>query len=640
MERWQRRAILGLLMVLLGGLASSSGLARWFEDNKSRESDAEREQLQAAETALQANNYAEALRLYDSFLTQHPQSEEMALVHEKRGEIYVLQENYRAALTEFQEVVQNYPGRPEALEAGWGVALTAYKMKDFPQAAAAAASLYPRMPAGERRDKVAMLAAECEGRQTRWAEAASWYAKVVREGSDAEIKQNARSQAQNLIEARLSTAELETLIQATPNGFPLEAALKQLALKAYQNGDLDLSQSTLERLLTEFPNSDFAGAARELMDKLARRKKVDSSRIGLILPLSGPRAAAGQKTLQGIALAAEIFGPVKDAYPIELCVRDSGEDPDQAARAVEELVYDEHVIAILGPLLRSAGEAAAAKAAELEVPLIVLAPMEKFSHPDSPVFLDCQTKTAQVRALLDWAMGQKGLTRFATLYPGDAYGQEFADLFANEVALRHGTVVNEVDYVSTETDFTPEMERLLNLSLEQLRKYRNSKNGPPHDFEALFIPDAWNLVAMIAPQLRFHRLTGVQLLGINSWHNEELLRQTKPSDLAGAVFADSFAPELNKPQYNEFDYRFRKSYGEPPALIETQAFEATAVILHLIRDQRVENRTQLVQALRRLKDFPQVLGPITIAPSGEWQKPLVLFTFKSGRLEPLPEKGP
>ena len=63
-----------------------------------------------------------------------------------------------------------------------------------------------------------------------------------------------------------------------------------------------------------------------------------------------------------------------------------------------------------------------------------------------------------------------------------------------------------------------------------------------------------------------------------------------------------------------------------------------AVTLHLIRDQRVENRTQFVQALRRLKDYPQLLGPITVEPSGQWRKPLVLFTFKSGRLELVKEK--
>jgi len=640
MERRQRRWILGLLLIALAGLLSENGSARLFESRKTRGSDAERQQLQAAEAAVEAKNYGEALRLYDTFLTQYPQSEQLPLVHEKRGEIYLLEENYRAALAEFQDVVQNYPDRPEAIEAGWGAALTAYKLKDFAQAAAAAGSLYPRMQPGERKDKVAMLAAECEGRQNHWGEAVSWYTRVAREGSDASLKQNAAGQAQSLIESRLSSGELETLIQATPNGFPLEAALKQLALKAYQNGDLDQSQSTLERLLKEFPHSDFTAEARELLDKLARRKRVDSNRIGLILPLSGPRAQVGQKALQGLSLAAEIFGPEKDAYPIELCVRDSGEDPAQAGRAVEELVLDEHVIAILGPLLRSAGEAAATKAEELEVPLIVLAPIEKFSHPNGMVFLDCQTKTAQVRALLDWAMGRKGLRRFAVLYPGDAYGQEFAEIFATEVTNRQGTVVNKVDYVSTETDFTPEMQRLLNLSVDQLRKYRNSKNGPPHDFEALFVPDAWNMVAMIAPQLRFHHLTGVQLLGISNWHNEELMRQTKPEDLAEAVFADSFAPELNHPQFTEFDYRFRKAYGEPPALIETQAFEAMSVILHLIRDQRLENRSQLVQALRRLKDFPQVLGPITVAPSGEWQKPLVLFTFKGGHLEPLKEKEP
>jgi len=637
-----RKPLLGAMLgiCLAGIIAGETGFSRSVlrEGKRVREAEAQRLDLQAGEAATAEKNYAEALRIYDNFLIEFPESEQLALVHEKRAEIYLLEDNYPAALAEFQLVIQNYPDRPEAIEAGWGAALTAYKMKDFAQAAAAAASLYPRLRAGERKDKTAMLAAECFGRQDRWGDAVAWFSEAAREGADPGLKQNARGQALSLIESRLSTAELETLTQKSPNRFPAEPALKQLALKAYRNGELDLCQSALERLLKQFPDGDFAAQGKELMDKLQRRKQVDSGRIGLILPLSGPRTQVGHKALQGISLAADIFGPDKDAYPIELCVRDSGEDPAQTARAVEELVLDERVIAILGPLLRSNSEAAAAKAQELEVPIILLAPVENFSRPDSVVFLNCLTKTAQVRALLDWAMGLKNLRRFAVLYPGDAYGQEFAAIFEAEVKSRKGAVANKVDYPPGQTDFAPEMERLLGLTQDQLRKYRTSKNGPPKDFEALFIPDAWNVIAMIAPQLRFHKLTGVQLLGIGSWHHEELLRQTKPDDLAGAVFADSFAPELNHPQFVEFDFRFRKAYGEPPAPIEAQAFEAMAVILHLIRDQRVENRAQLVQALRKLKDYPEVLGPITVKPSGEWQKPLVLFTFKDGRLEPLKEK--
>jgi len=637
----RRKILAGIALAgLLVAFPADPGLAKRVlrEGRKVRKAEAQRMDLQAAEAAVAAKDYDAALGLYQTFLQDFPESDRVALAHEKMGEVYFLQENFPAALGEFQFVVHNFPTRPEAVEANWGLALTAYKLEDFSQAAAAGKSLFPRMHSGERKDKVAMLVAECEVRLNYFVEAVSWYSRVAREGDDPALKENARSQALKLIESRLSTAELENLLQTETERFPAEPALKQLALKAYENGDLELSQSALDRLLRQFPNSDFGDQARELLEKLSRRKKVDPGRIGVILPLSGPRALVGQKALQGIALAADIFGGAQNPYPLELCVRDSAEDPAQAARAVEELVLDEHVIAILGPLVRSASEAAAAKAQELEVPIILLSPLENFSYPEGAVFLDCLTKAAQVSALLDWAMGEKKLSRFAVLYPGDSYGLEYSELFAAEVIRRQGTVVNKVDYPPGQTDFTPDILRLVGLSAEQLRKYRAGKSGPPLEFEALFIPDAGNVIAMLAPQLRFHKVTGIQLLGINSWHSEELLRQTKPEDLAGAVFADTFAPELNESQFVEFDYRFRKTYGEPATLIETQAFEAMAVSLHLIRDLHVENRTQFTQALHQVRDYPQVLGPITVQPSGEWKKPLVLFTFKDGRLEVVERK--
>ena len=144
---------------------------------------------------------------------------------------------------------------------------------------------------------------------------------------------------------------------------------------------------------------------------------------------------------------------------------------------------------------------------------------------------------------------------------------------------------------------------------------------------------------MISPQIRYCRLTKVKLLGINGWHSEELLTQTQPEDLEGAVFTDAFAPEARRPGFNSFTRRFQGEYNEWPGLLEAQAYEAVDLLLYLIQTYHVRDRKQLKQALDHVKDFPGVLGLITVDPEGKWRKPLYLFTIRDGEFYVISTAG-
>ena len=67
-------------------------------------------------------------------------------------------------------------------------------------------------------------------------------------------------------------------------------------------------------------------------------------RVGVILPLSGRYKAFGDAALRGIKLAL-------DGSDLELVVKDDKGDMTLAGTAVEELTFDEQVIAIIGPAL-------------------------------------------------------------------------------------------------------------------------------------------------------------------------------------------------------------------------------------------------------------------------------------------------
>src|SRR5229473_5791600 len=88
--------------------------------------------------------------------------------------------------------------------------------------------------------------------------------------------------------------------------------------------------------------------------------------LGAIYPLSGPQAAGGKEELAGVRAAlqlAQSTGSLK--VPVRLDVVDAN-TPDAAAAAVDHLVRDDHVPAILGTYGSTLSAAASARAEELK----------------------------------------------------------------------------------------------------------------------------------------------------------------------------------------------------------------------------------------------------------------------------------
>jgi ABC-type branched-subunit amino acid transport system substrate-binding protein len=88
--------------------------------------------------------------------------------------------------------------------------------------------------------------------------------------------------------------------------------------------------------------------------------------LGAIYPLTGPQAAGGKEELAGVRAAlklAQISGALK--FSVRLDVVDAA-SPQAAAAAVDHLVRDEHVPAILGTYGSTLSAAASARAEELK----------------------------------------------------------------------------------------------------------------------------------------------------------------------------------------------------------------------------------------------------------------------------------
>lgn len=392
--------------------------------------------------------------------------------------------------------------------------------------------------------------------------------------------------------------------------------------------------------------------------------------LGVVLPLSGPFANVGEETLQGVLLAAGVFdalGSSAERPDVRLLVRDSAGDAARAAAAVRELAAREDVLAIVGPILSEACESAAAAADAAGIPLLTLTAREEVAR-GRPWVMRVRTRAQhEVDAVVDYAMEVLEARRFAILYPRDAYGTNVRAFFWDAVEARGGRVVGVAAYDPAATDFaepirqlvgwvllTPEeeaavreRERMMNRAARlppeeaaALRQEARAMIGPEGrplppvvDFDALFIPDSHERLVLIAPQLAFHRVEGMTLLGPSGWNHPDVVRIGR-QHVEGAVFAANFHPESEFPPVQSFVRRFRATFDRDPDDFAAQAYDAAMLALAPLA-RGYTTRDGVRDAILASPVHAGVTGVLAMPSDGNARRRPFLLTIQQGEVLPL-----
>lgn len=365
--------------------------------------------------------------------------------------------------------------------------------------------------------------------------------------------------------------------------------------------------------------------------------------VGVVLPLSGSLAPVAEDVLRGVLLAADVFGPNADGPGLRVLVRDSAGRPEQAANAVRELGQRGDVSGIVGPLTKEEVDAAGAAAQEVGLPLLTLTRHEGVARDRAEVVRFGLTRRMEAEVLADHAVLGLGIGRMAILYPKDEYGREFEALLWQAIEARGARVVSVAGYEPTATDFTASIRRLLgpqSAASPAASEPLGDPNAPAApgpapllDFDAVFIPDAHDKVALIALQLAASQVHGVKLLGPSGWHHPDLLRVAGPA-IDGAFFSSGFDASHPSPLVQDFAARYRAAYGSEPTPFAAQGFDAANLVgLQLLNGAQspADVRNGLVTTDRH----PGVSGVTSIGSDGDARKRPFLLEVSGGQMRSL-----
>lgn len=602
--------------------------------------------------------YKDSLSLYSQYVDQYPKSSLAPAALMKIGMIHAEQKEYKKARSVYYQVIREYPGSYFAHQLYGEILRTYYRQGRFKKVIAVRKNIPIAQLGREQRIDVDLIGGEALMAMKK--PFAAYHSFLSAYGIASRSERTRVAAHLKAAIARMKptdiAAELKRLDGRPPAGYLI-----------YQQGVNDLAAgrirdaiSTFADFTSRFPHHEDADKARQEIAKLQTATYFKGHTIGCLLPLSGRYQVVGQKALKGIELAMVEFGRNRPVNPpVQILIRDTGSNDDQAVQAVSDLA-DKRVAAIVGPILTAPAAAAAAQKAG--VPIITLTQQANIVDIGDDVFRNFMTPAMQVRSLLAYTTQALGLNRFAVLYPDETYGKAFMQLFSDEVK-RDGKTVTEVEaYDPDETDFSGPIKKLVKFENpagdgtdltnpqsgepsstsastdnksaanpdDELQTPEDNLDAAPKapqpvvDFDALFIPDSPEKAGSIISQLQYYDVRGIYLLGTNLWHSEKLM-QVVGGQIRHAVICDGFFAESHRPDVVTFVRDFKKTFGYTPGFIEAIGYDSAMMLFKTITRPDVTYRSAVQAALINMPPYEGVTGETTFDKNGDAKKALYLL---------------
>jgi ABC-type branched-subunit amino acid transport system substrate-binding protein len=342
--------------------------------------------------------------------------------------------------------------------------------------------------------------------------------------------------------------------------------------------------------------------------------------VGALLPLSGRGREVGRQLLQGMQLAAlDEGGP-------ELVVEDTAGDPSTATAAVDSLIGDQRVVAVLGPVGSRTTEAAAQSTRRAGVPLLSFSASEETTSAGEQVFRFLYSPRDELTALVGKARA-RGLSRFVILYPDHGYGRTMERLFDQEVAASGGVYCEGVAYPPGTKSFVEYVRTVLATTCDVVLF------ADVADQVALIAPTfaaegAWSIAGGALPE---HAEREVHfLLPSPSWSPKLVSRAQRY--LQGALVALPFYGASEATVHQHFRIAYETRYGRPPQMFAAYGYDAYRMISATLR-QGNQTRQALIDALKSGSGVTPVTSVDSFSPERTPAHPPQVYEVRGGLLQ-------
>ena len=360
--------------------------------------------------------------------------------------------------------------------------------------------------------------------------------------------------------------------------------------------------------------------------------------VGEFGSLTGNDATFGQSTKNGVEVALADLAAKQQGMIGGLKVRVQAEDDqskaEEAATAVQKLINQDRVIAVVGEVASSRSLAGAPICQNAGVSMISPSSTNpKVTQVGDYIFRMCFLDEFQGAVMARFTADSLKLKKVAILKDNKSdYSVGLAQFFTDEYRRLGGQVLVEQVYSSGDQDFRAQLTSI------------KAKNP-----QAVVIPGYYTEAGLIARQARELGLKQ-PLIGGDGWESEKLI-EIGGEALHGAYYSNHWALDQPLPRLQEFLTKYRAKFSGDPDAIGGLAYDAANVLFQSLETLATQDpatfkglgsskagtplRKSAEQKLRDLiagtKNYDGVTGTITLDQNRNASKPAVIIAIEGGK---------
>ena len=347
----------------------------------------------------------------------------------------------------------------------------------------------------------------------------------------------------------------------------------------------------------------------------------DTIKIGGNLEMTGGSASYGKSAQNGIKLAidaANANGGVL-GKKIEFVVADNKSEAAEATNAMQKLIAQDKVIAVIGPNLSSASIAATSINTSAKV--LAITPMG--TNPNVTVDKDGKTKDFMFRAcfidpfqgtvMATFAKDKVNAKNVAILVDNSSdYAKGLAQFFKEAFTKGGGKIVAEESYLQKDTDFKATLTKI--------------KASNP---DMIYVPGYYQEVGMIVKQAREMGLN-VPMAGGDGWDSAKLPEIAGKAALNNTYFSSLYSPDDDSKLNKDFVAAYQKAYYENPDVFAALAYDSALLVINAIKSANALDTVKIKDAMAKTAGFSGVSGNVTFNEQHNPVKSAVIIEYKDG----------
>ncbi|MBP6217282.1 MAG: ABC transporter substrate-binding protein [Oligoflexales bacterium] len=348
-------------------------------------------------------------------------------------------------------------------------------------------------------------------------------------------------------------------------------------------------------------------------------------RVGEIGSMTGSEATFGVSVHKGVTLAFDEINAAGGVLgkKIELISIDDQGKPEEAATAMNKLITQDKVIAVIGEVASSRSLAMAPIAQNHKIPMISPSSTNpRVTQQGDYIFRVCFIDPFQGAVMAQFALDHLKIKSAAILRDvKNDYSVGLADYFTMTFAKGGGSIVVDQSYSAGDIDFKSQLTAI------------RSKNP-----QAIFVPGYYTEVGLIARQARELGMN-IPFLGGDGWDSPKL-REIGGNSLEGSFFSNHYSSESQEPAVQNFIKKFKSVYNEVPDSLAAMGYESALVLVDAIKRANGTDSQALRNAIADTKDFQGVTDKFSLDKDRNAIKSAVVLKIESGEFKFLTTVSP